>query len=646
MSRSALLVGLLALGVVGLPTSIAAATPDQLSLVSRGYDGRPGTGPWWISDSIASSISADGRRVAFLSSASNLWQGAPLPISVPNGAPLGVLELYVRDFAGPGVVPVSRGDGVDGPLAGDNQLSWGGGITPSGRSVLFPANLPETGNATGVFGYRRDLDEGATTIVVADDHGRPITMSYYGWPVPVGDRYVLFQTDQPVIDGLGAVPQGIYLRDLEVGRSVLVNRATGRTAHRCDVSLGGVSPGGRYVTFTSSSGALAAGPEASNPAGGGFLYLRDVRLGQTILLSRANGRNGPPIAARTLGGGQVRGDGCQVVFTATGIDIAEGSPRNGGLQVYLRDVCKGTTTLVSRANGDGPAAATVAPTDFLPPYDMGVIGFSADGRYVLFVTTARNVVDDVSSGELYLRDVLGKRTILVSRADGPNGAPSGGVSRAAAMTPDAKYVVFTTNSTALAPGIVNNICRSSGASSDRSRPRRSRLGPAARSTTRASVARPHRRARDPTTTTTAAETPRAAPATDAQARDGPGPGSRAVCRRRSCAGHHRRTRRRDRSHVRPCADPCRRHRDTHRGACLGRPARHRPGRRRPPERAPLADRAHAEGGRRQGRQRQREAPPPDHARYRLTIRALGASDTKSPAIVRTVDLRPRKAQRR
>jgi hypothetical protein len=448
MSRSALLVGLLALGVVGLPTSIAAATPDQLTLVSRGYDGRPGTGPWWVSDSVGTSISADGRRVTFVSSATNMWQGAPD----------GEKEVYVRDFAGPGITPVSRADGADGALADDGQLSWGGGITPDGRSVDFAANLPETGSPTGLFGYRRDLTANRTTIVAADDHNRPVDLwPPHGRPAPVGDRYVLFQTDQAVIDAVGAVPGGVYLRDLEVGRSVLVNRGTGQDGAPVDVGLGSASPGGRYLTFTAASGTLAAGPEAPNPAGGGFLYLRDLRLGQTILVSRADGRTGQPIATRTFGGGQVRGDGCQVVFTATGTDIADGSPANGGLEVYLRDVCQGTTTLVSRAEGDGPAAATVAPTDFLPPYDMSALALSADGRYVLFGTTARNLAAGMNGqGELYLRDLIGKRTILVSRADGPNGVPSGGADLAT-MTPDARYVVFTSAGTVLAPGIINNI---------------------------------------------------------------------------------------------------------------------------------------------------------------------------------------------
>jgi hypothetical protein len=450
MSRTALLVGLLALGVAGLPTSIATAAPDQLTVVSRGYDGRPGTGPWWVSDSVGTSISADGRRVVFLSSATNLWQGAPD----------GETEAYVRDFAGPGITPVSRADGADGALADHGELWWGGSITPDGRYVDFLAHPFGTGSSSGgpgLFLYRRDLSENRTTIVAANDHGDPVDLwAPSSWPGPVGDRYVVFQTSQPVIDAVGAVG-GIYLRDLEAGRSVLVNRATGPDGTPAAAGLGGVSAGARYITFTSGDGTLAAGPAATNPAGGGFLYLRDVRLGQTILVSRADGRDGRPIATRTFSGSQVRGDGCQVAFAATGTDVAEGSPANGGLEVYLRDVCRGTTTLVSRADGDGPAAATEAATGWPAPYDLSAFSLSADGRYVLFGTSARNLADGLSGeGELYLRDVIGKRTILVSRADGPDGNPSGGTGLAT-MTPDARYVVFTSASTVLAPDIINNI---------------------------------------------------------------------------------------------------------------------------------------------------------------------------------------------
>lgn len=442
--RHVLGLALIVLGV-SCPASTAIAIPDQLTLVSRGHDGHPATG-----SAVAMSISADGRRVVFRSAAGNLWQGAPA----------GQSEVYVRDLIDQQLLPISRGDGAAGPLADNNTLwpygIWAQSTTPDGRSVDFGANLPETGISTGRFRYRRDLAENRTTIVAADDGGRPVSLSStMGWPAPVGNRYVLFQTSQPVIDAVGAVGDGLYLRDLEVGRSLLVGRATGFGGTPVTgATWGGTSPGGRYVLFASGDGTLTAGPALSNPAGGGFLYLRDVRLGQTILVSRVSGRNGRPIASRMYWyGGFVRGDGCQVTFTATGTDIAEGSPENGGAEVYLRDICRGTTVLVSRADGDGLPAATGAPTGSAPPFDPWLQAMSADGRYVLFGTTARNLTAQTTTGQalLYLRDVIGKRTILVSRDDGPSGAPAASDLFNATMTPDARYIVFTSGDRALAP---------------------------------------------------------------------------------------------------------------------------------------------------------------------------------------------------
>ena len=436
----------LALVVLGAlyPASEALAVPDQLTLVSRGHDGRPATG-----NAVAMSISADGRRVVFRSAADNLWQGAPI------GQP----EVYVRDLSDQNILPISRGDGAAGPLADNNTLwpygIWAQSMTPDGRYVDFGANLPETGISTGLFRYRRDLTENRTTIVAADDQGHPVSLSNtMGWPARSATATCLFQTSQPVIDAVGAIPDGLYLRDLEVGRSLLVGRATGFNGTPVtDVTWGGASPGGRYVLFASGDGTLAAGPALSNPAGGGFLYLRDVRLGQTILVSRVDGRDGPPIASRMFWyGGFVRGDGCQVTFTATGSDIAEGSPDDGGPEVYLRDICRGKTVLVSRADGDGLPAATGAPIGSAPPYDPWLQAMSADGRYVLFGTTARNLTAGATGQALlYLRDVVGKRTILVSRDDGPDGAPAASDLFNATMTPDARYVVFMSSDRVLAP---------------------------------------------------------------------------------------------------------------------------------------------------------------------------------------------------
>ncbi|HET6508068.1 MAG TPA: hypothetical protein VFG42_14855 [Baekduia sp.] len=448
MSRSALLVGLLALGVAGLSPSIAAATPDQTVLVTRGFDGRPGNGvdlPY--ADSVAPYISADGQRIAFTSGAANLWPSSLAPQQ----------RAFLRDLRSTPFVLVSRADGLDGapsddgghPAAFDAAAT---SITPDGSRVDFMAELPGPFFG-GNYGWRRDVDTGTTTLITADEHGVPV------WSRGVlfaagGNRYVLFQADDSVLDGLGRVVGGIYLRDLQTGKITLVSRATGRNGTPVGAVLTGVSPGGRYVTFRSSDSTLAGGPPVRDiPYAAAFVYLRDLRLGQTILVSRANGRLGTPVASRAYGPTPVTGDGCRVAFDTTGVGLADGSPSTGSSEVYVRDVCQGTTTLVSRANGaNGDPAATPTPGPYTSS-DAVTQAMSADGRYVLFGTAALNLADGLRLGqeEVYLRDLEGHRTLLVSRADGPDGRPADPGAASGSMTPDARFVTFTTRDPGFTP---------------------------------------------------------------------------------------------------------------------------------------------------------------------------------------------------
>ena len=197
----------------------------------------------------------------------------------------------------------------------------------------------------------------------------------------------MFQSNQTVIPALGALSGGIYLRDLETGRSTLVSRATGvdgapDTDARSAVGgrLAGRALRGVPVVATD----LAPGPPAPTPTGDRYVYLRDVRYGRTLLVSRADGLDGPA-GGRRRRATPVTADGCRVAFDAQGNDVAAGSPGNGGTETYVRDLCHGTTTLVSRAAprrrrrgghaGAGPSRRRGVPQ-----------GMSADGRYVLFET--------------------------------------------------------------------------------------------------------------------------------------------------------------------------------------------------------------------------------------------------------------------
>jgi Tol biopolymer transport system component len=100
------------------------------------------------------------------------------------------------------------------------------------------------------------------------------------------------------------------------------------------------------------------------------------------------------------------------------------------------------TVLVSRTGADGPGGDgnSVDPA------------ISGDGRYVAFVSVAK-LVPGVKGGkrQIYVRDLVTKKTVLVSRADGAAGAAGEGRSDNPTISADGRYVAFSSGAENLSP---------------------------------------------------------------------------------------------------------------------------------------------------------------------------------------------------
>jgi Tol biopolymer transport system component len=181
-----------------------------------------------------------------------------------------------------------------------------------------------------------------------------------------------------------------------------------------------VSVDGRYVAFQSGAANLIPGETGG---GGANIYLRDQATGQVTLVSHVPG---DPTAAPTMGGDSFRPlisrDGAYVAYTTSAPEIA-GQP--DGFQgtysnVMLYDRTTGETTLVSHRPGTTLGADAASVLDAI----------SADGRYIVFHSTATDLVSEqvtTSPGDgyvyaqLFLYDRMGGgqmtgQTYLVSHA--------------------------------------------------------------------------------------------------------------------------------------------------------------------------------------------------------------------------------------
>lgn len=207
-----------------------------------------------------------------------------------------------------------------------------------------------------------------------------------------------------------------------------------------------ISADGRYVLFASTANNLAVSNNAAAPTLMPFfnVYLRDRTNGTTTLVSvnfsGNGGGNGDSVPRGISTNGQF------VLFESTARNLTTNNASTNAVtfpgDVYVRDVANSTTTLVSaNTNGVGPNSASSSV-------------MSADGHLVAFASTSTTLVpgDANNIKDVFVRNLQTRTNAMVSV-----GAMAGGTatnfSESPAMTPDGRYVVFYSTATNLVPGV-------------------------------------------------------------------------------------------------------------------------------------------------------------------------------------------------
>ena len=214
----------------------------------------------------------------------------------------------------------------------------------------------------------------------------------------------------------------------------LVSAADPRLA--APATPGGVSgaatwtPDQRFVVFVSDA------PNLTTNGHGPFLdvFRRDRMLGTTSLISAgadgSRGGDGDSLAPSVSTNGQ------WVAFHSDATNLTSGDTNNT-TDVFLRDVNSGLTRLIS-SNPDGSAGNGPSTWPVL----------SADGQRVAFESLADNLTahDTNHATDVFVADIASRTLILVS-ANAAGDAPGNGSATLVDMTPDGRYVLFTSTST-------------------------------------------------------------------------------------------------------------------------------------------------------------------------------------------------------
>jgi len=318
---------------------------------------------------------------------------------------------------------VSRGNGLNGPSA--TTSSGFARVSTDGRYVSFVTQDPfdaiaDSGTSSQDL-YVRDTQLGTTVLAGrASGAGGLKANGVYDATISGDGRKVVFRTNNdldPSASGGGHYE--VYLRDLDAQTTELISQPSGQGAAvpNGDTSEeAAASSDGRYVCFSSNATNLT--PDGT--AAGYKVYVRDRQARTTTLVAADASRC------------SISADGRTVAFISQVANPAAGDP-DANADAFVKSLDGGATTLVSRASGTGGDKQN------------GVVGdsaLSADGRHVAFSTSASNLGGPAG---IYVRDVTAATTTLASRRDGAAGAADAGSISSLSVSATGRRVAWRTS---------------------------------------------------------------------------------------------------------------------------------------------------------------------------------------------------------
>ncbi|MDX1999472.1 MAG: hypothetical protein SF066_17270 [Thermoanaerobaculia bacterium] len=389
---------------------------------------------------LGAQITPNGRWVLFSSRGSNLVPGQLDPVP---GSDLFLLDadtdtmLLVDHLPGqPNAAPATSG-------------AFAGAFTADGRYVVYASAAPDlaagavdTNNSTDAFLF--DRTTGANRLL-SHVPGNPLQAANGQTLVSFsGDlRYILFETtatDLGMVDSNNGADLILYDATTSAYRLVSHSLASASTAGNNSATLPTpVEPILDRLLFASAATDLVTGQDDQN----GALDLFSFQL-STGAISALSGPPAPVVSVTPAGGTGVSAS------SENGQFIAFGQVQGEFLQTFLLDRQTGVRLLISQAFGQ-PGVPSNA--DCYPAF------VSDDGRFVVFDSTASNLVADFVPSEFGLADYLWDRTTGLVELVAPSSAGPSQASNSQAsfsgITPDGRHVLVFSNASDLVAGFVD-----------------------------------------------------------------------------------------------------------------------------------------------------------------------------------------------
>ena len=368
----------------------------ETSRVSVTSSGGQGDGP-----SIGSSISADGRYVAFRSMAGNLVNGDTNnqdDVFLHDRQTGQTIRISVHSSGaqgdGPSIKPIISADGYYVAFE-----SWATNLVNGDNNgqedvFLYDRQTRQIARVSVAPGGAEANDQSDLPAMSAD--GRYVAFASEASNLVVGDNNTVCDTDSDGVYTDNCPDVFVYDRDAdedgildEPGQvnTTRVSVGSGGTQARGWSAASSLSADGRYVAFESQADNLVIG----DTNGVYDIFVHDRQTSQTWRVSvDSNGRQGNGESRSP----STSADGRYVAFVSRADSLAAGDT-NGTYDVFVRDRETRRTIRVSVAT-DGRQGLD----------SSGGPSLSADGRYVAFSSLASNLVNGDTNGQddVFVRD--------------------------------------------------------------------------------------------------------------------------------------------------------------------------------------------------------------------------------------------------
>lgn len=210
-----------------------------------------------------------------------------------------------------------------------------------------------------------------------------------------------------------------YLHDFKTGKTKIVSTDSAGIPATGEVTFPEISPDGKFVAF------IGYGTGLPGANGDRQVWIKNLKTGKIRLVSRAaNGDAGEDQSANAF----ISANDRFVAFES----VAQNLPDPGlSYRIYVRDLKKNTTTMVSRTSAGEP----IVDADFFGQ------ALSGDGKLLVFRAESPNLFPADGDMHAYLRNLRTGKTMLIDRAK--NGDPPNGFADQPSISLNGRFIGFS-----------------------------------------------------------------------------------------------------------------------------------------------------------------------------------------------------------